>query len=217
MKLPTKEVKLYKRNKLVCGVGVNDADYAVTKYEKIDGKLVQVWMCPLYKTWKSVLVRCYSEKGLRRRPTYRDCSLWEDWKYFSNFKRWMEQQDWEGKALDKDLLIEGNKVYSPETCIFVDMKLNAFVNDRGAARGEYLIGVTWDKKRNKFRSQCHNASTGEREYLGLFTDELEAHLAWKAKKHEFACQLADSEYVTDERLANALRTRYNEQSDWTNK
>ena len=45
-----------KNRKLVCGVGINDADYVVTKQETIgyvDGKQKQklIWRCPFYKTW----------------------------------------------------------------------------------------------------------------------------------------------------------------------
>ena len=36
----------------------------------------------------------------------------------------MTSQDWEGKELDKDLLVPGNRLYSPETCIFISKKLN---------------------------------------------------------------------------------------------
>ena len=208
MKLPEKEVvepKLRKRNRLVFGVGINDADYNVCEHYIVDGKDKIVWVCPFYQTWKSMLKRCYSEKEY---PTYKGCSVCDEWLIFSNFKRWMEQQDWQGKQLDKDLLIEGNKVYSPETCIFVDQVINKFVTDSGAARGEYMIGVYWRKHVGKFVSQCSNPFTCKREHLGYFTDELTAHLVWKARKHELACQLADSQYCTDPRLAEVLRTRY---------
>ena len=211
MVLPSKDTGkrgVYKRNKLVFGVGINDADYVTDVREIMNGKKVLVWRCPFYRTWVSMLERCYSEREHQRHPTYVGCKVCDEWLLFSNFKRWMEQQDWQGKQLDKDLLIEGNKVYSPETCIFVDVKINSFVTDNGATRGDYMIGVNLDKRRNKFQTRCCNPFTRKQEYLGLFTTELEAHLAWKTRKHELACQLADSEYVTDERLANALRTRY---------
>ena len=208
MKLPPKEVKLRKRNKLVCGVGVNDADYSIAKHAIIGGKRVIVWTCPFYRTWKSMLERCYSEKFHQKRPTYRGCKVCDEWLIFSNFKRWMETQDWQGKDLDKDLLMAGNKVYSPEACIFVDQTVNKFVTDNGAARGEYMIGVCWHKRDHKFEAKCCNPFTGTRDYLGRFTNELDAHLAWKARKHELACALADSEYCNDPRLAEALRTKY---------
>ena len=196
-----------KDGRLVYGVGVNDADYVLTRYEKIDGKYRQVWICPFYQKWRHVLERCYSETFLSKNPTYRGCSVCDEWLTFSNFKTWMEQQDWQGKHLDKDLLKEGNRVYCPEYCIFVDILLNSFVTDRRNARGRYMIGVTYKTPAGTYISQCCNLS-GHAEVQGRFNTELEAHLAWKKRKHELACQLADSEYCTDPRLAEALRTRY---------
>ena len=202
------KVKVRKRNKLVFGVGVNDADYNVYEHAVVDGKDKIVWTCPFYRTWKNMLVRCYSEKYQLKRPTYKGCSVCEEWLTFSNFKAWMEQQDWGSKHLDKDLLKEGNKLYCPDYCIFVDQMINSFVTDRVNARGEYMIGVDWNKASGKFRSQCRNPFTRKGETVGLFTNELEAHLAWKKRKHELACMLAESEYCNDTRLAEALRTRY---------
>ena len=196
--------RIMTKNKKVCGVGINDADYNV--YEYVDDKAV--WRCPFYITWKSMLERCYSEKFQLRQPTYKGCSVCDAWLTFSNFKNWMETQDWQGKHLDKDILKAGNKVYCPEYCIFVDHKINSFVLDRGASRGDCMIGVNWDKDRGKFYSQCSNPTTGKSEYIGRYSDELEAHLAWKRRKHELACELAESEYCNDPRLAEALRTRY---------
>lgn len=109
--------------KLVCGVGINDADYVFQKWETIivNGKRKQklIWECDFYRTWKSMLARCYSIKTQERQPTYKGCSVSDEWLTFSVFKNWMEKQDWEDKQLDKDLLFEGNKVYSSETCVFV--------------------------------------------------------------------------------------------------
>ena len=201
-------MKLYKRNKLICGIGVNDADYNVYKTETVVSKHKIVWHCPFYSTWTNMLNRCYSEKYQSRQPTYKGCSVCEEWLTFSNFKKWMETQDWEGKQLDKDLLSEGNKIYCPEYCIFVDGVINTFVIDRGASRGEYLIGVSWVNYASKFVSKCNNPLTGKQEHLGYFTDELKAHLVWKKRKHELACQLAESELVSDPRLAEVLKTRY---------
>ena len=201
-------MRLNKRNKLVFGIGVNDADYNVRETETVDGKQKIIWMCPFYRTWTSMLQRCYSEKHQSTHQTYKGCSVCKEWMIFSNFKAWMENQDWEGKQLDKDLLKEGNKVYCPEYCVFVDRKINMFVTDSGVARGEYAIGVCWDKNASKFLSRCRNPLTGKREFLGHFNTELEAHIAWKKRKHTLACMLAESEYCNDPRLTEALKTRY---------
>ena len=202
-----KDTKLRKRNKLVHGVGINDAEYNVTEYAILDGKRNKE-TCPIYRTWTHVLERCYSEKFHSNNQTYKDCSTCEEWFTFSEFKKWMETQDWKGKQLDKDLLKEGNKIYCPEYCVFVGGKINTFITDSGAARGEYMIGVSWKKQNNKFQSYCSNPFTGKQEHLGHFTNELDAHLAWKKRKHELACMLAESELVSDHRLVEALKTRY---------
>ena len=199
-----------KPKKLVFGVGVNDADYAVTKRETIivDGrqKWKIVWICPYYRAWKSILERCYSIKYQDKYPTYKGCSVAEEWKTFSDFKNWMMTQDFVDKQLDKDLLFEGNKVYSPETCVFISQSVNKFTIDSGASRGEFLIGVNWHKSTEKFISQCSNPFTKKLDYLGLFTCELEGHKAWLKRKLELAHELAAIQ--SDQRVAEALIDRY---------
>lgn len=197
--------------KLVYGVGINDANYVVVKYETIsyvEGKRKRklIWICPYYRAWGNMLKRCYSTKYQDKKPTYKDCSVSEWWLRFSNFKSWMECQDWEGKQLDKDLLFEGNKVYSVDTCVFVTPLVNSFTTDRSNSRGEWLIGVYWNKEKNKFMSSCRNPFTKKGENLGYFTCEREAHKAWLKRKLELACELAAIQ--TDERIAKALIERY---------
>lgn len=191
-----------KKTRLLCGVGINDSDYYVNKYE--NGK--RVWICPYYQAWKGMLVRSYSAKLKEEHPTYEDCIVCDEWLVFSNFKKWMEQQDWEGKELDKDILVQGNKVYSPDTCVFVDSVVNSFILESAASRGEWPLGVHWHKHGGRFMSRCSNPFTKQREHLGCFTCPQEAHLAWKKRKHELACQLADMQI--DERVSEALRSRY---------
>lgn len=190
-----------KKTKLVCGVGVNDADYPVTS--AIGGKRVN---CPFYQTWKDMLVRCYSKKKQEKHPTYIGCTVHTEWLVFSAFKAWMIKQDWQDNQLDKDLLIAGNKVYSPDTCVFVSKATNVFLNDRAAMRGDWPIGVHLDKEKGKFKSQCNNPFTKKYEYLGLFNCPDAAHLAWRKRKNQLALQLADIQ--TDDRVAAALIVRY---------
>lgn len=199
-----------KSGKLVHGVGINDADYVVQKFETIieNGKRNRklIWICPFYQAWINMLNRCYSIKFQDKRPTYRGCSVSEEWLTFSVFKNWMEKQDWQDKQLDKDLLFDGNKVYSPETCVFVTRTVNSFTTDSGAARGEWLIGVYWNKGANKFMSMCSNPFTKKQEYLGLFECEQEAHQAWLKRKLELAKELAAIQPYP--RVAEALINRY---------
>lgn len=189
-----------KRN-LICGIGINDANYQVSK--KLNGKSV---VCKFYRTWTAMINRCYSPDFVKKHPTYINCEICDDWKYFSKFKAWMERQDWQGKQLDKDLLVKGNKIYSPDTCLFVDSQVNNFIIENDVNRGRFMIGVSFHKITKKLAATCRSNTERKNIHLGLFDDELSAHLAWKAKKHELACQLADMQ--TDKRVAEALRKRY---------
>lgn len=202
-----------KTKKLVYGVGLNDEDYAVQKHEElgsVDGKRKKkrVWFCPYYQTWASMLGRCYSAEHQDRYPTYKGCTVAAEWLTFSNFKAWMKMQDFEGKHLDKDILFEGNKVYSSDTCVFVTPTVNLFTTDSGASRGEWLIGVVWEKRREKFRALCRNPFNKKKEHLGYFDCEKEAHNAWIKRKLELAHELAAIQ--TDQRVAKALIDRYSQ-------
>jgi hypothetical protein len=192
------------KNKKVFNIGINDADYDTSRSEKVGMVWKQVWRCPYFERWYSILRRCYSEKYQNKQPTYKDCSVCEEWLTFSNFKAWMEQQDWEGKHLDKDLLVEGNKVYSPETCVFIDRVVNTFMTERSNHRGNYPIGVTLFN--GKFVAQCSNPLTGKRGYIGIYTSVDTAHKAYCIKKFEYAKILAGIQ--KDTRVATALVDRY---------
>lgn len=194
---------MLKNKKLIYGVGYNNVEYFTHHKEKINGRWKQVIVCDFYKIWYNMLRRCYSSFEHKRKPTYIGCSIDSDWLHLSHFKSWMEQQDYKGKCLDKDLLIPGNKIYSDNTCVFIGQSLNKFLTDSGASRGKWPIGVSLCKGR--FISHCRNPFTGH-EYLGSFDTPEEAHLKWKVKKHEHACKLADLE--TDPRIQQALRTRF---------
>lgn len=202
---------LCKRNKLTYGVGINDADYSVYKTEIVGGATKNVWVCPFYLKWINMLERCYSRRQQIKNPTYIGCTVCPEWLYLSNFKAWMEQQDWEGKQLDKDILIRENKIYSPETCVFVDASVNLFLTERTAARGDWPIGVNWHIKVKKFQANCGDVLTGKKLYLGLFETSEEAHQAWLECKLRQAHILASQQ--ADERVAKALIKRY---SNYTN-
>ena len=201
-----------KDKKLVHGVGINDADYIVQKFETIGyndkGKRIRkrIWLCPFYQRWTSMLSRCYSEKCKARRPNYYNCFVVPEWHYFMTFRAWMIEQDWEGKHLDKDLLLPGNKVYGPDTCVFVDSRVNNFITESNAARGEWPIGVSFHKASGKFRAECGDTGTGKQKYLGLYNDSEEAYQAWLNFKLEQAHILAEEQ--SDSRISKALIERY---------
>ncbi|RYY51331.1 MAG: hypothetical protein EOO06_00960 [Chitinophagaceae bacterium] len=118
----------------------------------------------------------------------------------------METQDWEGKDLDKDLLIRGNQVYSPETCVFIDQKVNKFISEKLTNKKAHLIGAYFLPKRGKFKSVSYDVLTGKQKHLGNYNTEEEAHNAWLSFKLEQAHILAAQQ--SDQRVAKALVNRY---------
>lgn len=90
----------------------------------------------------------------------------------------------EGFELDKDILVKGNKVYSPETCCFVPKEVNSFFTRCNKARGEYPVGVV--KSNNKFRARIG----ANRKSLGTFNTPEEAFNAYIVAKKEGAKILA---------------------------
>lgn len=199
--------------KLVQGFGINDVDYLthITKNSSI------IWRCPIYGYWSRMLERVFCKIKHSKNPTYIGTTICEEWKYLSKFREWVLNQpnkDWENCELDKDLLFTHNKHYSPNTCAFIDKSLNKFLLDNKAKRSNNLIGASFHIHQRKFRASIKvPLEKRVTKHLGTFDTELEAHLAWQARKHEYACQLADLQ--EDPRVANALRQRYATDKDWT--
>ena len=130
--------------RMMYGVGINDADY------KTRG-------CPFYNKWKSMMCRCYSVLYHKMHPTYLDCEVCDDWKLFSNFRNWMITQDYIGKQLDKDLLVIGNKIYGPNTCVFITSQINNFIQIIPTDKYNLPVGVL--KKGKKFQSSIREPIT----------------------------------------------------------
>jgi len=112
----------------------------------------------------------------------------------------MIRQDWKGKALDKDLLVYGNKEYHPDKCMFVDQRVNKLLTGRNAKRGQYVIGVSFNKIKMKFVANCNDGS-GKLKYLGCFKTEYEASIAYRAFKKSVILGVANE---SEEILKQAL-------------
>lgn len=78
-----------------------------------------------YQCWSGMLERCYCKKFKAKRTTYSGCSVCSEWHNFQNFAKWYLLNYKPGLELDKDVLIDGNKLYSPSTCLFVTSKENS--------------------------------------------------------------------------------------------
>ena len=146
-----------------------------------------------YMLWTNMLERCYSDTYKKKRPTYKDCEVSENFKSYEYLYEWCQNQVGfanEGWHLDKDLLVKGNKVYSEDSCVFIPQEINNVLTKSTASRGEHLIGVSWHKTKKAFIAQV-GKSKGKREYLGSFNTELEAFNAYKQAKEAFIKEQAN--------------------------
>ena len=147
-----------------------------------------------YQTWVSVLERVYVEK--KGRTSYLNVSVCEEWHNFQNFAEWFYEQDFSetkdenGKRydLDKDILVKGNKIYSPDTCCFVPNEINCLFIRNRRFRGDLPIGVT--KNRKRFAARL-SKGFDNRVFLGSFKTETEAFLSYKNAKEMYLKELAE--------------------------
>tara|TARA_R110000850_G_scaffold273054_1_gene408794 strand:+ start:392 stop:1042 length:651 start_codon:yes stop_codon:yes gene_type:complete len=197
IEIPATKRSLTKR-KPVFGIGINDANYVVQP--TINGK--RIW-CPFYAVWRNMIMRCYSAKFQEKHPTYRGCTVAVEWLTFSNFKIWMEKQDWVGKELDKDILIPGNKEYSPKSCLLVSQTINKLLNENLANRGCLPQGVSFKNSLDKYQSYC--GVSGNKKHLGYFTYISEAEYTYLKFKSSLIKELANKEEaVSNPKLQAAL-------------
>lgn len=148
------------KQKLVYGWGINDSK------EKCTG-------CKAQSTWRGILERCFSEKFKLKHPTYSECSVCEEWKYFSDFKKWYDLNYIPNYDLDKDILFVGNKHYSPDTCCFVPSYVNCVLLKQN--RNHLPVGVSQARLGKTYQAKVsiNNVNT----LIGCFKSAAEAHIA----------------------------------------
>ena len=150
-----------------------------------------------YKRWKEMLKRCYSDEYQKKEPTYKGCAVCDEWLYYGNFKEWFDNNYYEIEGeqmdLDKDILVKGNKIYSPDKCVFVPKKINTLFTKRNKARGKYPIGVYKPNDSNKFKAQCSIFCDGKKQQkpLGYYNNIEEAFNAYKQFKETDIKRVAD--------------------------
>lgn len=138
-----------------------------------------------YRKWIYMFQRCYNEKSQKKRLTYKYYSIDEKWHNFQNFAEWYEE-NWkphmEGWHLDKDILVKGNKVYSPETCCFVPQEINPIFSIKPKPLNKTPYYHKFQVQMNKY---------GKKTYIGLYDTELEALQAYKEAKEDYIKEVAD--------------------------
>ena len=207
-----KTYRNFKKGEIKCpyerryyGVGyLGEGKYKVSENKKL---------IKCYDTWHDMLRRCYDEKIHKKRPTYIDCEVCEKWHNYQNFAKWYEENYYEvGDErihLDKDILVKHNKIYSPETCIFVPQTINLLFVKCDSNRGESIIGTTPFK--GKYVVQCNmiNPKTGKskNKCLGYYETQEKGFEVYKYYKEKNIKEVAD--YYKDKILQKLYNAMYN--------
>ncbi len=134
-----------------------------------------------FQVWQGMIHRCYSEAQQKIQPTYKGCAVCHEWHNFQTFAKWYyENYPADGKSyqLDKDILVEGNKVYSPETCAFVSHAENSvkahakhytFINPEGVEVEVYNL-----------RQFCSSNDLHHGCMCQVYSGKLHQHKGWAA-------------------------------------
>lgn len=174
---------------LVYGIGFND--------NSIKARANNSRMTSEYRVWTDMLRRCTSEI-LAKRPTYLGCEVSENFKTFTFFHKWCNEQigfnskDDDGRNwhLDKDLLLPNNKVYSEDTCVFIPNKLNGILISGKSQRGDLPRGVCWYAQSSCYRAQANDINS-KKKHIGYYKTSNEAFMAYKAYKENVVKQVAE--------------------------
>lgn len=178
---------------LVKGVGY----VGVGKYKpKEEGRMTKA-----HSVWFQILRRCY-DKNYSAYKIYgeKGCIVCPEWHNFQNFAEWYYKNHKEGLAVDKDILKRGNKVYCPDYCTFVPIRINSLLTSRTADRGILPVGVCFDKNHKgkltgKFAVSMSGGTTQASVFLGYFEDMQDAFVAYKNAKEQHIAKVANEEYL----------------------
>lgn len=166
------------------GIGINDV-YGESGWH------------PIYRMWSGIIRRCFDEKFKEKQPTYADCSIHPEWIYYSKFKEWVllpENKYHDGLVIDKDILVKGNKLYSPDTCCLVPQRINTLILKCDKYRGDLPIGVSRNNKRF--------SATLNRKHLGTYDTPIEAFNVYKEAKENLIKDIAKEYYDKGEITMN---------------
>jgi hypothetical protein len=146
------------------------------------------------RSWSGMMRRCYYEIDFNKNPTYKACTVKARWHNFQNFckdiqylegyKEWKENNIPMAWALDKDIKVKGNKIYSKDTCQFVSTKENCErPNKKQTITGLTYIGTRLlDGHKEEFTNQSEFASKYDltrRKVCACVKGDVSYHKGWE--------------------------------------
>lgn len=149
---------------------------------------------PHYRVWHSLIRRVHDTKFLEKNPAYKNCTITDSWYNFQNFAKWYDANHYEVKnetvELDKDILVKGNKLYSPDTCVFAPKRINLLFTKKDSHRGDLPVGVVFKKTSGKYTAQC-NDGKGNSIRIGHYDTLEKAFLSYKNYKESLIKEIAE--------------------------
>lgn len=195
MKKILKEIEIKKprkmtKKRLVFGVGVNDYDGQVISN--------RVYI-KSYSCWIQMLSRCYNKNHFKKeeyRKNYENVFVCDEWLYFSNFKKWFDENyRWDldeigmRLELDKDLLSididDKNTIYSPKNCVFIPNYINNFIKTKLVSSNKTgHTGIVMKKLSKSIKLEAFITIDRKTRRLGTFNEKSDAIKAYNNAKLE---------------------------------
>lgn len=154
----------------------------------------------------AIAARCDPRNWETLFPTYKGCTMSDEFKDFQQFAEWYAQQVGYGVAgyqIDKDFLSGESLQYNRNTCVLIPRNLNVFLTFN--KKGNMYPGVT--SSGNRYRASL--SIDGVSVQLGAFDTKEEAYNAYCQAKEAHARKWADRLDGTgqvDSKVIAALRT-----------
>lgn len=159
----------------------------------------------IFMSWHHMMRRCYSPYEINKNISYKDCFVCEEWHNFQNFLHCHELNYVDGYHLDKDIINSGNKIYSPENCIYVPAYVNILIVTGGTQNSNERIGVSYRANRGMYRAYI--SIDGKYKNLGHYKTEEEAGIVYDKEKYQYVkmkCEQCKNENPDNERLIWAM-------------
>jgi hypothetical protein len=158
----------------ILGVGFVGGDKYTSKSDKC-----------AYSKWVHMMNRCYCESYQIARPTYKGIVVCDEWHNFQNFAQWYYENidnSIISPELDKDILSEGMKIYSPLNCKIIDRNENI---EHAKAKHFLLISPSGDEvavyNLSKF---CRDNDLEQRNMSAVVNKKRRSHKGWTIKSYK---------------------------------
>lgn len=152
-----------------------------------------------YSVFDSMKTRCNSDNS-----AYSEIKIDKRFEDFQAFAEWCHKQVGFGLTdyhLDKDILVDGNKIYTPELCVFVPYQINNLIIRKQKRKTNLPCGVRFTNKKYKaeISIDSHEISLG---YYLTVDEALNVYVSAKlAEVHRKATQYKE---VVDKRVYDKL-------------